>query len=193
MENKNVKLVVRLILIIAFFSSCKLPQQSKPYWAKEIENLKTIEDHKSFLDNLFQADQKLRQGQDFSIMLEHGRESEEYNKFLIEFIEQDSINLLKTEKYLKEFGYPNKDEVGELEAYAPWAVIHHSAKFATLKKNFHYIYNAFKNGSIDESSISLYLNGMYEIKYRNRFHTNGKFDVQEEIDSLIKVLELESF
>lgn len=183
---KNIPLLLFASILLSFSINCKVSQVEK----SQIGKLNSIEKKKEFLTNLFKEDQKLRQGQDSKIMIEHGYKSKEFYAFIKKVKAQDSINLIKAESYLNQYGYPKLEEVGEIAASSIWTVIHHSGDSKVLFRNFPYIHQAYLDKDLDQGALSFYLQGMYEIEYGERFRQTGTYDAQEKIDELIKILKL---
>ena len=65
---------------------------------------------------------------------------------------QDSINLVKVEKIIAEYGYPGKTLVGEPTNEAAWYVIQHSHKIAEY---FSLIENAGADDEIDFTKVAM--------------------------------------
>lgn len=181
---KNLLFLVFLLLL----TNCT-EAPTDPIYA-EIDALETNDARWKYLEQLFQDDQELRQGQSSQIMLTHGKDSPEYEAFNLKFEERDALNLKKTEYYLKQYGYPKAEEVGELAASAMWAVIHHAGDLEARRRNFPALYEAFRQGAIDEAAFSMYLNRTYEQQFGERLTLQGSFREEERIDTLIRALKL---
>lgn len=120
----------------------------------EINNLKTIEQRNNFLTRIFKDDQDLRlENQDPKFEnLPVSQNNEAEGKF-----SQDQLNLIKIEKYLMQFGHPDKANFSGEALNAPWIVIHHAKGLEVRKKHFKTIYNAYLRGDIVDNAISTYL------------------------------------
>lgn len=66
----------------------------------------------------------------------------------------DSINLIKTEKIIKKYGYPGKELVGSELSTAVWYVIQHS-KLPIIEKYFPLMLKAEKNGDLSKKHIAM--------------------------------------
>lgn len=77
---------------------------------QEIENLKTIQEKNSYLEELFHLDQRVRVNEKFA----HQMDS------------VGKINYARIDYYLETFGHPHKDSVSSLAVLTPWVVIHHT-------------------------------------------------------------------
>ncbi len=184
---KNIQIFIFVSIFLSFSIKCKVRQ----FEINPMDQLNSIEKKKEFLTNLFNEDQKLRQGQDSKIMIEHGHKSEEFYAFIRKVKAQDSINLIKAESYLSKYGYPKLEEVGEIPTSAIWTVIHHSGNSEVLFRNFPYIYQAYLDEDLDDGALSFYLNGMYQIEFKERFRKTSTYSIKEEINTLIEVLNLQ--
>lgn len=168
-----------ICFLVLFIFSCTTSNQ----------NLKNNPSKKVYLEEIFKMDQLYR-NLSSDIVSKYGYYSDEKKQNDETIRVTDSINLAKIEDYLKTYGHPSRGEVGEIAAITPWAVIHHSGSYEVGERNFRYLYDAFLNENIDDGQFSMYLNRMYQIKYSQRYETEGKFDPEERIERLIKILEL---
>ena len=176
--------------ILFFFSCLTTSKTNNTLFDKEIENLKTIEDKKNYLEAIFEADQKLRRnGQDSEIMLQYGVNSKEHIAFVKKIIKQDSINLLKIEKYLLKHGHPKLKNLGEIATCTPSVVIHHAQSYEARERNFECLYEAYLNG--DNGGLPMLLGRMYRMKYQESFRMENPFSSESEINELIAKLGLE--
>ncbi len=158
--------------------------------AHEIIKLKTDEDKKRYLEKILEDDQQVRGSKGQELMLKYGKDSKEHMDYIKAQWEMDKINLLKVEKYLEIHGYPNKD-FGDLATTTPWMVIHHAQGYDTRERNFEIVYEAYLNGDIEDGAISFYLGRMYEMKNRERLIMQNPYKSEDEINKLIKELNLE--
>ncbi len=99
---------------------------------------KINENLKRELDSIMKSDQILREyinfdtseGRKQEIVKELGRENDpNFRKGIwLEMKKRDSLNLIKIEEIIKQYGYPGKSLVGEPTNIAAWYVIQHSSK-----------------------------------------------------------------
>jgi len=157
---------------------------------QQIEGLETGEDKRRFLEKILEDDQKVRDGKDSELMLKYGKDSKEHMEYVQAQWRQDEINLIKIEKYLEKFGYPSKNELGKDAAIAPWLVIHHSTDTQIRNRNFEVLYEAYLREDIDATAMSLYLGRTYEFTYGKRFRMESPYKSEDEINQLIKELDL---
>ena len=143
---------IRLIIIafLLFLSSCSVTQNRK-------DNLKDE------LTRILKSDQELREL--FAPNLKEERKNEilqtykisenEFQKLGWKITEtNDSINLIKTEKIIKKYGYPGKQLVGSELSTAVWYVIQHS-KLPIIEKYFPLMLKAEKNGDLSKKHIAM--------------------------------------
>ena len=187
---KTLKLVFAIILISLFACDKKnnLTNEQISQIEYEIKQLKTVEAKKIYLENIFDDDQAVRDDSD--LVLSHGIDSPEYLKFKKAQSKQDEINLVKIEKYLETYGYPDK-KMGKTATTSPWVVIHHSDSNDVRERNFEIIYEAYLKGNIKENAMSFYLGRMYSIKNGERLRMKSPYKQDDEINLLIKKLNLE--
>lgn len=180
----------KYLFFILACSSLDECRKTGPFEA-EISSLITVEDKKKYLEKIFEDDQAVRETDDSAILLKHGAESKEYKEIQQKQWDQDSINLLKIETYLKKFGHPDKNEVGEIAAITPWTVIHHAQGIKIREKYFNILYRAFLDGDIDDSAMSMYLGRWYQMINKKRFIMKSPFTSEDEINELIKELKID--
>jgi hypothetical protein len=179
-------LMIALVLII----SCKSSKEASNS-ENSIGNLKTIENKRSFLEQILKDDQMVRDSEkSYNLMVKYGKDSKEYLEYFEAQWKQDAINLQKIEDYLKAFGYPKKAELGEDAAITPWLVIHHTGDIDKRNRNFEYLYKAYLTGDIDDSQITMYLGRTHRISFSEEFEIEGEYQLEKEINQLIQKLGL---
>ena len=186
--------IILAIIIVSIFSckddinkTVKLTKQIE----KEIQQLKEPTAQKMYLEKILEDDQKVRSSEKSAeLVSNYGIDSHEYMEYVEAQWKQDEINLIKIEKYLEIHGYPSK-QMGEMATTAPWMVIHHAQGYEVRERNFEIIYKAYLTGNVDENAISFYLGRMYEMKNGERLKMKSPYKISEEINQLIKCLDLE--
>lgn len=187
------RIILAIILVLIF--SCngkddKTGLQIKQI-EKEIQQLEEKTAKRMYLENILRDDQKVRNSEKSSeLVLKYGIDSPEYMEFIEAQWKQDKINLIKIEKYLEIHGYPDK-QLGEMATTAAWMVIHHAQGYEIRERNFEIIYKAYWTGNIDENALSFYLGRMYEMKNGKRLKMESPYKTVDEINQLIKGLDLE--
>ncbi len=174
--------------ILAFWG-CQNTMVKTSSTIRDIEGLTTPELQRQYLEKIHELDQKVRK-EETSILQQFGYNSEEHQKAIQQAMQTDVENLEKIELYLQKYGHPGKALHGTIATSTPWLVIHHASGIDSRYRNFKYIYKAYKNNDIDDGEISFYLNRMYDIQFGNRIEWNGPFTIEQEIDTLIKALDL---
>ena len=185
--EKQIKLLIILFMMTA---SCnqEVVDEFKLTGAeiKEIDDLTTQYQKQSYLESIFKSDQTIREIC-AGLIVANGLDSIEHKNCIRENNEIDAINLLKIEYFLEKYGYPSKSVYGEIAAYTPFLIIHHSDSKEARFRNFNYLNNAYHNQDIKESSFLLYLNRFYRMTYGKPFNKNTEVD---EVSALIDILEL---
>ena len=173
--------------------SCSNQRANEPSTNEENQiELTTIQDKKRFLKQILKDDQAVRDGQlESSLIATYGYNSVEHKEYIENQWKQDEVNLHKIELYLKKYGYPKKVLFGKDERVVPWLVIHHSTNISVRNRYFDILYNAYKDGNIDQTAFSMYLNRTYKFTFREDFDIKGNFSSDIEISRLIEELGLE--
>lgn len=179
-----------IVVLLVFTFGCKVDKQVEI--SKEVSALNTPELQSNFLNEIQNLDQEVR-SKEGKALQEFGYNSAEHQLAVRQMIETDDENLLKIEAYLNAYGHPIKKVHGADACYTPYLVIHHaSGGDAPRRRNFKYLYRAYKNGDLDASPYSLYLNRLYFINFRKKINWNRPYRVEEELDTLYLALELET-
>jgi len=171
----RIKLLPLILFSIFLCFSCK--NETLLTLEQEIVALNTIEKRKAYLEDVFAADQEVRNE----------------NKNGQDMREVDASNMQKIAKYLEIHGHPKRAEVGEIAALTPWAVIHHQPGIGDdeiRRKYFPILYQAYWNEDIESGQMWRYLDRMYFHKYSERFIMKSPYMDEDAIDSLILKLEL---
>jgi len=187
----NIKYVIYVILTFALFSCSGSENDGRASIVDSIEKLESVEQKKVFLEQVMQDDQAVRGSVGSELILKYGQNSDEHYAFFEAQVKQDEINLQKVEQYLKIHGYPNRAEMGETAANAPWTVIHHAQGYEARERNIKSIYLAYLDGNIESFAITLYLGRMYEMKNGKRLRMKSPYTAEDEITTLIRELNLE--
>ncbi|NNF36634.1 MAG: hypothetical protein HKN68_21205 [Saprospiraceae bacterium] len=190
-RRRGVMTIFIFIFLLATFA-CK---QKKVSESSKIENeilqLKTNEEKKLYLEEIMMDDQRVRDSEiSAALMLRYGKDSKEHMDYVRAQWKQDEINLKKIENYLEIHGNPGK-EMGSDATAAPWMVIHHAQGYEARERNFEAVYGAYLKGDIDDGAISFYLGRMYDIKYGERLDMESPYTAEDEINLLVKELDLE--
>lgn len=159
--------------------------------ASEIGSLHDSALKRAFLEEIYVRDQEVRQRLNQQT-LDFGYDSEEVELARQKMMRQDTEHLLKLEKYLAAYPYPDKLKLGKTAADTPWLVIHHSGPLAKRNEYFKLLYKAYLDGNLDDDQMSLYLDRSYTMKNGERLKMEGPYKSEEQINLLIKGLDLEN-
>ncbi|OED38826.1 hypothetical protein AB832_04400 [Flavobacteriaceae bacterium (ex Bugula neritina AB1)] len=185
----NIKFISYITLIFMILG-CVGEEDIKSQIDNELNTLTTIDHHTKYLEKIVHKDQEGRKNSK-KLLDQYGYESKEYNDAIIALRKEDELRLVKIERYLRKFGHPKKNKVGEIAASAPYLVIHHvGSSKGEEENNFEFLYNAYIQEDIDYGAFSFYLNRMYTRKYRKRHQIESPYKPEDEINSLIQKLNL---
>ena len=155
----------------------------------EVESLDAYSERNEYLEFLFQEDQKYRL-QSGDVSLQYGYDSEELKDLYGKMVEGDERNKQRVNCYLAKFGYPESDSLSDIANSAIPTVIHHSADTTWKRNLFPTLYEAYHRGNLDAGGLTFILNRMYQFRHGERLVMESPFHIQEEIDTLIQLLEL---
>jgi tetratricopeptide (TPR) repeat protein len=105
------------------------------------------------LDTILQDDQKYRSMVD-SVFKNYGWDSPEGRAFNQKVRKVDSINVIKVKEIIKTYGWPGKEEVGQMGNMAIFLVIQH-ADSATQVEHLPIMRKAVKEGKAEASQLAL--------------------------------------
>jgi len=177
---------------LCFILGCKTESSKSATKQNKISELKTTELQSAFLMEIFTKDQQVRKQEQTAIQ-NYGNNSDEHQAAINNLMKTDDQNLIEIEEYLKVHGHPKRDVHGREACDTPWLVIHHaSAGKGVRKKHFQTFYEAYKKGEIHGNALAMYLNRMYNLQFNSQIEWNRPYRVEEEIDTLINTLGLQS-
>ncbi|WP_378180951.1 hypothetical protein [Aquimarina sp. SS2-1] len=182
------KILLGLIITLTI-TSCNQKDKIKEELIQEIASLKTDEQKRLFLEEIYEKDQQTRKDVT-EVEIKFGFESNERKEALLKAMKDDASNLKKIELYLEKYVYPSIAKQGERATRAPYIVIHHSGTIETKNKYFDYLYKAYKSGDLNPGSFSFYLERLHRMKFGKRFTLPNPYREKQLIDSLIKRLNL---
>jgi len=183
-----------LSFVILLFNSCA-PTNSNidttsSTFQIEVASLDTKEKQKIFLEEIYRMDQKVRTDET-AILQEFGNDSKEHQAAWVTINKTDDDNLEKIELFLNRYGHPTLQDHGKKAVGAPWIVIHHTSKKGPRRRNFNYLYGAWKAGDLDGGRLAFYLNRMYARENGGtRMVMKNPFTEDFEIDTLMEVMGL---
>lgn len=156
------------------------------------EDLKTIQEHRDFLESIWDLDQQVRKDAERAVQ-QKGYHSREHKEIIQKMIETDKENLAKIEGYLAKFGPPRIDPLGELAAQTPFIVIHHSMNLEVKERNFPYIYDAWSKKNLETDEFIFYLDRFYDLKFGKRLKLKNPYTEEDQVRALVTELDLMEF
>lgn len=146
------RIIVTTFLIFVAFASIAQPKINEEL---KIELIKIDEDDQN-LRKIYAIQEVYRLKSD-SLKKEFGVDDVGLKKILIEKItKNDSLNLIKIESIIKEYGYPGKSLVGQRESGVAWQVIQHSNP-AIMRKYLDVLKKAVDQEEIEFTKYALTL------------------------------------
>ena len=179
------------LLGLLMLFACSNPPESSNRIVEELSVLTDTTSHRLFLERLMREDQEVRHAHSAAIQRHASYEHPEVVAAGEVMMRTDDYNTALIEAYLDRFGYPDPVVLGEEAALLPALVIHHASSDTGIRRRkFPLLYQAFKNGYIDEGFFALYLNRLYQMENGEQLRLEGRFRESTRIDSLIKLLKL---
>ena len=105
------------------------------------------------LEEIRDADQKIRLRMD-TLVKRYGFKSPQVEPVYAEMLRIDSINTLKVEQIMQEYGYPGKKVVGDYLSTTAWLVTQHSP-LAFQEKYLPLIQKAAEQGDLPKGNLAL--------------------------------------
>lgn len=129
-----------------------------------ISTLNGAEEHRVFLESVFQLDQSIRNDVS-NVALNYGSHGSEYDSIFITWRRTDRFLLEKMVDYLEEHPHPTY-ELGEIACKTPQLIFHHASgtndEIELKLKHLPIFYNAFQRDDISDDTIWFYLYRLYE-------------------------------
>lgn len=143
-----------------------------------------------FLDSIGKRDQQVR-NDEIAALQQYGYDSKEHKIAKAEMMRTDISNLDCIEAYLAVHGHPSLEKHGMDASEVPGLVIHHSPNGAESRlRNFEYLYRGYLDHDVYESDLIMILNRAYQIKFGERIVWDRPYRSDEELDTLIRTLDL---
>jgi len=141
-------------------------------------NFETIESRNNFLETISDSDQGIRDQNNSANFNE-----QENHEFWVKVVKTDSINLIKIDHYLNQFGYPDTINYTEKARKAPWYVIQHCTKLDSRIKYYNLLKRAYESGEIRNIDFYLYLQRNYYFKNKKMLgiENNASYTFEEKI------------
>ena len=174
------KVIFALVFLVVTIMSCEQKQATSTFIAEE---LKTIEDKKTFLQEVFESDQAVREGLSETELSEKAY----YDRMK----EADDVNLSKIKWYLDNYEYPSKKVFNESQSMIPALVVHHSFEPNIRRKMYPKFKTAYDENNLDPDFFALYLGRLFEIENDTYFRMQSPYSIEDQISTLIDTLQLE--
>lgn len=171
---KNFLSHIAILFFVLSLFSCKTESgYSKEELQKSIQDLKSKEDKRAFLEKIY-FDYQLIMAEEEKIHKIYGPNSKEFADYRVEKSESEDRYLEMISIYFEEYGYPNRTELGQYASIVPLIVYFYATKLKGFRKDhFKYFYGAYKFKDIPESHFLAYMQSFYEA------HNGKKFIVSE--------------
>ena len=157
----------------------------------EVEELTTDHAKIAFLKSILTEDQRVR-SEESEANQNFGYESREHKQKIALLMNMDAQNLQRVDIFTEVHGVPENNSVGRVQADAIWLVVHHSPGTEAHERYFPILYKAWQREQIDGTAFAFYLNRWYEKVSGERHIMEGVYTEEEEIETLIDLLEVET-
>ena len=179
------KVIIIGLLLIVVSQACQISNKEIRVLSdkelREVQGLSTINLQRSYLMNIFNSDQDIRNKYEF-VLIENGYGTTEFKEHLKEMKSVDELNLMKIDMYLNLYGYPVNKKHGNEVVDVPCLVVHHFADEKVSEKYFEIFKKAYFSEDLSESIFLFYLRSFYELKYNKKFQATN---FENEIDQII--------
>ncbi len=172
------KVIFALVLLVTL-SSCQQKETAQTFIGEE---LKTMEDRKAFLQEVFESDQQVREGLSETELSEKA--------YYDRMDEADDVNLSKIKWYLDNYDYPSKKVFNESQSMIPALVVHHSFEPNIRRKMYPKFKSAYDEKNLDPDFFALYLGRLFEIENDTYFRMQSPYSIEDQISTLIDTLQL---
>lgn len=180
------------LIFCVFFGiiSCKDSKSYDNDRAYSFQELATIEQKTEFLQEIFNSDQSVRTDKN-KTEIQLGSNSKDASVAAQKMKATDNLNLAKVQWYLDHYEYPNPELFGEKLSITPALVVHHAANLNLRKKLYPNFKAAYDDNYLDANFFSFYLGRIYEMENDEYFRMPSPYQLEDQIDTLIVLLELE--
>jgi hypothetical protein len=189
------KYLLLLWLPPLLFGTCQFPDKPDEATNREqIAALETNAEKSAYLVSLWEEDQAWRTGKEQEVVSAYGRDSEEYETFVEDYINGNRQIFLQLQTYLSIHGYPDQpDQFDELALNAFPTIIGHHHHFAEQLPLFHHLYEAYLQGYCALDDVVWVLGEMYESKNRGQRYAMSTtvYSKEQEFLELSEALGLE--
>lgn len=133
-------------------------------------NLDFLDDRIGYLKAIYSNDRAVRLYED-SVMVVAGFRSQEHLAAIDSMYRMDSILTLKINDYLITYGYPEKEEYGEVANMTPWLILNHSPIEKIRLNHFKTLYKAYKDEELEERRLIEYLEREYRVRFDKEYRS----------------------
>ncbi len=133
-------------------------------------NLDFLEDRIGYLKAIYSNDRAVRFYED-SVMAVAGFRSEEHLAAIDSMYRMDSVLTLKINDYLITYGYPERDEYGEVANMTPWLILNHSPIEKIRLDQFKTLYKAYKEDNLEERRLIEFLEREYRVRFDKEYRS----------------------
>lgn len=188
--------IVCLLLIGLLSGNCgfepSASTQQKATVEAEMADLTTIEARAEFLNTIYESDQRAR-NEHSAATQQFGYQSPQDLEAVAVLQETDRINRERIRAYLKQFPYPDLQQMGDAAAAAPWLVIHHSPSVEFRRTYLDTLYRAYQNGNIQQNGWTLFLKRLDEMVNGEMLIMEGRYKPEDELTELYRRLRMEGY
>jgi len=186
---KNTFKYIALVFFLCTFQFCKTDSTIDiKSISEQINTLKSIEDKRAYLENIF-FDYQLILNEEEKIIRQYDSDSPEYLEYYKKKSNKDQFYISSIEIFFEAYGYPRRSELGQYATIAP-IIVHF---YATDNKGFErhqfkYFYGAYKFNDIPENYFLAYMQGFYEANEGRAFMKNKSMTAAEEIYAIMDAM-----
>lgn len=187
----SVRLTIGCLIFIYLLPGCINRERNSPNpCLSTVEKLTDRRQQWIFLDSIGKRDQQVRNDETAALQ-QYGYDSKEHKQAKAEMMRTDASNLDCIEAYLAMHGHPSLEKHGMDASQVPGMVIHHSPYgMESRLRNFEYLYRGYLDHDVYESDLIMILNRAYQIKFGERIVWDRPYRSEEELDTLIRSLDL---
>ncbi len=131
-------------------------------------NLDFLEGRIGYLEAIYSNDRAVRLYED-SVMVVAGFRSNEHIAAIDSMYRVDSVLTLKIDEYLNTYGYPEKENYGEIATMTPWLILNHSPIEKIRLKHFKTLYEAYRDENLAERRMIDFLEREYSFRFKKEF------------------------
>lgn len=168
-----------MLYVFCFITILFSCQSQKETSKSVMPKLDSVELRNSYLEEIYNSDQTIR-----ATFASSDFDSEEKHNFWKVAAKTDSINLLKIDSYLNQFGYPDSTHYSDNARKAPWYVIQHCPKLDVRIKYYPLLKMAYQSRKIRDIDFYLYLQRNFVFKHKEMLgiENDDNYSFEEKIE-----------